>query len=61
MKTLTTKELVKLQKALKMLKDAELLIESVKSTNDKIKYHGNANSLDSRLSGSISIVEGYVS
>ena len=61
MKTLTAKEIAKLQKALKMIKDAEMLIESVKSTNEKIKYHGNANALDARVSGSISILEGYIS
>lgn len=60
MKTLTSKESAKLSKALKLMKEAELLIESVKSSNDKIKYHGNANILDSRLSGSISILEGYL-
>lgn len=61
MKTLTSKEAAKLAKALKMIKAAELLIESVKSTNNAVKYHGNATALDARVSGSISILESYVS
>jgi len=61
MKNLTKSEINKLTKALEMIKKAELLIESVKSTNEKIKYDGNSNILDSRVYGSISILKKYIS
>lgn len=57
---LTPKEQKKLQKALELVNKASELINQVQETNDKIKYDANANSLYSRVSGTISILEQYV-
>ena len=53
---MTAKEIKKLQKALELVKKAELLVDSVVKTSDSFKYDGNTTILLNRISGVISIL-----
>jgi hypothetical protein len=53
---MTTQELKKLQKALELVKKADLLIEDVVKSSDKFKYDGNTNALRNRIQGVINIL-----
>jgi len=55
---MTTSETKKLKKALKLAIEVESLINSVKKSNESFRYSSNINSLENRISGTISILKG---
>ena len=57
---LTKKEQVKIIKAKKLIDEALLLINGVRSSNENFMYDGNTNSLIYRLDGSRNMVDDIV-
>lgn len=50
-------EIKKLQKALKMMKEAQAIVNEVSNNSSQFRYSSNANFRDSRIEAAVSILE----
>ena len=58
---LTKSEAKKLTKALKLVIEANNLINELRNSNESFLYSSNSNILSNRIEGSVSVLENYTS